>query len=194
MAKVLTTPTIVVIQTLYFKRSFSLWIQVSLAVTCVGVMIASYSDVTVNLVGTLFALMGVLTASLYQIWIGTKQKELEVDSFQLLYYQAPLSGLLLLMVFPLVDDFDQWLNFEWTVSCLHAILFSCACAFMVNLSTFLIIGKTSPITYNVIGHSKLCIIIVTGFIIFHYPILLQNILGIMVTLTGVFWYSYLKLT
>ena len=35
------------------------------------------------------------------------------------------------------------------------LIFSCLSAFFVNLSTFLLIGRTSPLTYNAVGHFKL---------------------------------------
>jgi solute carrier family 35, member E3 len=56
----------------------------------------------------------------------------------------------------------------------------------------LIIGKTSPITYNVIGHLKSCLIILGGFVIFKYPPQEKQIVGIALTLVGIFWYTYLK--
>ena len=38
------------------------------------------------------ALLGVGTTAMYQILVGHKQKELALDSMQLLSYQAPLSS------------------------------------------------------------------------------------------------------
>ena len=43
-------------------------------------------------------------------------------------------------------------------------------AFLVNLSIFMVIGKTSPVTYNVLGHFKLCSVLAGGFIFFHDPL------------------------
>lgn len=36
-------------------------------------------------------------------WVGSKQKELDVTPFQLLYYQAPLSAMMLLVVVPFFE-------------------------------------------------------------------------------------------
>ena len=41
--------------------------QVSLGFVCIGVMIASYSDVELNLLGTIVALSSVVITSFYQI-------------------------------------------------------------------------------------------------------------------------------
>ncbi|KAI8929578.1 triose-phosphate transporter family-domain-containing protein [Entophlyctis helioformis] len=193
MAKVLTTPFIVVVQTIFYGMSFSLRVKAALTVTCVGVGISSASDVQVNVLGTVFALAGVAAAGLYQIWVGTRQKELGVDSFQLLYYQAPISAMMLLFLVPVLDDMGKLSKFEWTASAITSILISASLAFFVNLSTFLIIGKTSAVTYNVVGHFKLCVVVILGFIIFLDPLVWKNALGIAIALAGVFWYSYIKL-
>ena len=193
MAKVLTTPCIVALQTVYYKMSFSSKIKAALTVTCIGVTISSASDLKFNLLGCIIALLGVVAASLYQIWVGTRQKELDVNSFQLLYYQAPISAIMLLVTVPFFDNMSDLAEYEWSVASVVAILTSALLAFFVNLSTFLIIGKTSAVTYNVLGHFKLCIIIVLGFVVFKDPIVAKNVLGILIALIGVFWYSHIKL-
>ena len=204
-AKVMTTPVIMVIQTLYYKQSFSTLIKSSLAVTCVGVVITTATDVHFNWLGTFYATTGVLVTSLYQIWVQTGQKDLGVNSMQLLYYQAPISAVLLLFTVPVLDDMSKLFQYEWTASAVTGIIISAILAFFVNLSTFLIIGKTSPVyvfflyelilyrTYNVVGHFKLCLIVALGFVIFKYPVDIRNLCGILVTLLGVFSYSYIKL-
>eukprot|EP00071_Canis_lupus_P008470 XP_005625666.1 solute carrier family 35 member E3 isoform X3 [Canis lupus familiaris] len=50
-----------------------------------------------------FAALGVLVTSLYQVWVGAKQHELQVNSMQLLYYQAPMSSAMLLVVVPFFE-------------------------------------------------------------------------------------------
>ena len=63
----MTTPTIMVIQTLVYKKSFSSSIKLALAPICVGVLLASKADVTFNSVGASFAALGVAVTSFYQI-------------------------------------------------------------------------------------------------------------------------------
>ncbi|KAJ3215057.1 hypothetical protein HK099_006547 [Clydaea vesicula] len=193
MAKVLTTPCIVILQTKFYQKTFSSLIKTSLAVTCVGVIVVSVTDFSLNVVGTIFAMLGVVVGSTYQIWVGTKQKELNCDSFQLLYYQSFISFIILLISIPILDNAYDLYNYEFTTESIGMILFSAALAFFVNLSTFLIIGKTSAVTYNIVGHFKLCLILFLGFIIFKSPVDLKQIGGIATTLVGIFWYSKLKL-
>jgi solute carrier family 35 protein E3 len=191
LMKVLTTPLIVGIQTLFYGETFPMNIKLSLALTCVGVTVASVSDPEANFVGTLIALSALLVTSMYQIWVGTKQKELGCNSYQLLYWQAPLSALILIPIIPLFDDLSTLKEMPKNDT-LVAIVISSLLAFLVNLSIFLVIGKTSPVTYNVLGHFKLTVILVGGFLIFGQAADIKVITGIFITLAGVFWYTHLK--
>lgn len=191
LMKVLTTPIIVVIQTLFYGETFSTKIKLSLLLTCVGVAIATVTDSEANLVGTLVALSALLITCMYQIWVGTKQKELECNSYQLLYWQAPVSAIMLIPVIPLLDDLSTLKEMPDQPTII-AILVSSVLAFLVNLSIFLVIGKTSPVTYNVLGHFKLTVILSLGFLFFGAPVDYRNITGILVTLSGVIWYTQLK--
>jgi solute carrier family 35 protein E3 len=171
MAKVLTTPCIVILQSAFFKVQFTTIVKLSLLVTCLGVGVVSVTDFQLNAVGAVVALSGVLAGSFYQIWVGTKQKELGVNSYvfvlifsmQLLYYQSFLSVIILSVCMPLLDNARDLYNYRHTTSSIFWIILSACLAFFVNLSTFLIIGKTSPVTYNMVGHFKLCVILVCLF-------------------------------
>lgn len=70
------------------------------------------------------------------------------------------------------------------------IILSCLISVSVNFSTFLVIGKTSPVTYQVLGHLKTCLVLAFGYTLLHDPFDWRNILGIMVALMGMVLYSY----
>ena len=192
LIKVLTTPLIVFIQTMWWGETFSIKIKLALALTCVGVAIGSVTDAEANMLGTFIALSALLVTCMYQIWVGSKQKELEMNSYQLLYVQAPISAVLLVPLVPLLDPIHKLVEVP-DQGTLTAIFVSSLLAFLVNLSIFLVIGKTSPVTYNVLGHFKLTVILSMGFIIFNAPLDYRNITGILVTLWGVLWYTHLKM-
>lgn len=63
----MTTPVIIAIQVHFYQRHFSVPIQLSLIPILAGVSLASYADVQLNLLGSVYATLGVLTTSLYQI-------------------------------------------------------------------------------------------------------------------------------
>lgn len=70
------------------------------------------------------------------------------------------------------------------------IVLSCSIAVSVNFSTFLVIGTTSPVTYQVLGHLKTCLILFIGYIILHEPFTVRNIVGILIAIFGMALYSY----
>ncbi|KAI3941337.1 hypothetical protein MKW92_049746 [Papaver armeniacum] len=70
------------------------------------------------------------------------------------------------------------------------IVLSCLISVSVNFSTFLVIGKTSPVTYQVLGHLKTCLVLAFGYILLRDPFSWRNILGIMVALVGMLLYSF----
>lgn len=70
------------------------------------------------------------------------------------------------------------------------IILSCVIAVSVNFSTFLVIGKTSPVTYQVLGHLKTCLVLGFGYTLLHDPFTNRNIIGILVAIVGMGLYSY----
>ena len=191
LIKVLTAPLLVIIQSFFYGQTFSTKIKVSLAVTCTGVALATGSDTEANAFGTFVALSALLITAQYQIWVGTKQKELECSSWQLLWWQAPISAVMLIPAIPFFDPIAQLTQIPDKTT-IAAIFLSSCLAFLVNLSIFLVIGKTSPVTYNVLGHVKLVTILIMGFVIFGEEANAKNIGGIVLTLAGCFAYTHFK--
>ncbi|RDX90100.1 UDP-xylose transporter 1, partial [Mucuna pruriens] len=70
------------------------------------------------------------------------------------------------------------------------IILSCLIAVSVNFSTFLVIGKTSPVTYQVLGHLKTCLVLGFGYTLLHDPFTGRNIIGILIAIFGMGLYSY----
>ncbi|CAL1544238.1 unnamed protein product [Lymnaea stagnalis] len=192
--KTMTTPCIIVIQTYFYGRHFSRNVKLTLIPITIGVFLNSVYDVKFNLIGIIFATVGVLITSLYQVWVGEKQHELQVNSMQLLYYQAPLSAFLLLFVIPFFEPLDAFhgVFFNWPFEALVSVFMSACIAFIVNLSIFWIIGNTSPVTYNMIGHLKFCMTLFGGYVLFHDPIQVLQLLGIFTTVGGVVAYTHIK--
>eukprot|EP00897_Mesotaenium_endlicherianum_P009502 jgi/Mesen1/8580/ME000497S07989 len=70
------------------------------------------------------------------------------------------------------------------------VVLSCLISVSVNFSTFLVIGKTSPVTYQVLGHLKTCLVLAIGFVFLHNPFSWRNFAGISVAMLGMLAYSY----
>ncbi|KAF6003418.1 hypothetical protein F1559_004612 [Cyanidiococcus yangmingshanensis] len=124
--KVMTTPTIVVIEAIFYQKHLENRLKLALTPVCLGVVLTTTTDFRLNLTGTLIATAGVLVTSLYQIWSGTLQKSLQLNALQLQYYTSPLSAVFLLPFVPLLDNWrprhvDSIFNYDFTIDRLAVI-------------------------------------------------------------------------
>ena len=58
------------------------------------------------------------------------------------------------------------------------LVLSCVFALGVNISNYLVLGKTSPLTYQVLGHLKTVLILILGFTVFE--VRKDNVSGLVV--------------
>ena len=116
---------------------------------------------TTNTAGMAAAVAAILCTAVYQIWAGSKQKELGAGSMQLMHqFQPYASSLLALLVAgvepvglpgtPRVLGQGTILGYAYTPLSVAAILTSAVLGLLVSLSTFLVIGATSSVTFNVV--------------------------------------------
>lgn len=175
LSKLAITPVVVLIEWVAYKKTITPRVTAAIALLMVGILLCSVNDAQVssNLPGMLAAVAAVLVASLYQVWAGTKQKDLGLNGMQLLQQVSPMSVLLLAVLIPIMEPVG-WsdprpgtiLGYVFTPASVAWILVSSALGLVVTLSTFLFIGATSSVTYNVVGHLKTILIVSAGVIFF----------------------------
>lgn len=56
-------------------------------------------------------------------WVNRKQKELQMDPMQLLYYQAPLSAALLFFIVPFLEPVGKTITHDWSLADLVSFIF-----------------------------------------------------------------------
>ncbi|KAH9668301.1 UDP-xylose transporter 3 [Citrus sinensis] len=193
MTKLAIIPCTILLETLFFRKKFSRNIQLSLVILLVGVGIATVTDLQLNVLGSVLSLLAVLTTCVAQIMTNTIQKKFKVSSTQLLYQSCPYQALTLFIIGPFLDGLLTNKNvfaFKYTPYVLFFIVLSCLISVSVNFSTFLVIGKTSPVTYQVLGHLKTCLVLAFGYVLLHDPFSWRNILGILIAVIGMVLYSY----
>ncbi|KAK1661866.1 hypothetical protein QYE76_050025 [Lolium multiflorum] len=193
MTKLAIIPCTVILETLFFRKKFSRYIQLSLSVLLFGVGVATVTDLQLNAMGSVLSLLAIVTTCIAQIMTNTIQKKFKVSSTQLLYQSCPYQALTLFVVGPFLDGFLTNKNvfaFDYTPQVLFFIVLSCLISVSVNFSTFLVIGKTSPVTYQVLGHLKTCLVLAFGYVLLHDPFSWRNILGILIAVIGMGLYSY----
>ncbi|KAK6121768.1 hypothetical protein DH2020_044483 [Rehmannia glutinosa] len=193
MTKLAIIPCTVLLETLFLSKTFSRSIKFSLAILLLGVGIATVTDLQLNMLGSILSLLAVVTTCVAQIMTNTIQKKYKVSSTQLLYQSCLYQALTLLISGPFLDKLLTNQNvfaFEYTPRVVVFIVLSCLISISVNFSTFLVIGKTSPVTYQVLGHLKTCLVLAFGYSLLQDPFSWRNIFGIMVALVGMILYSY----
>ncbi|XP_062171199.1 UDP-xylose transporter 3 isoform X1 [Alnus glutinosa] len=193
MTKLAIIPCTVLLETLFFRKIFSRSIQFSLLILLCGVGIATVTDLQLNGLGSFLSLLAVITTCVAQIMTNTIQKKFKVTSTQLLYQSCPYQAMTLFIVGPFLDGLLTNQNvfaFRYTPQVLFFIVLSCLISVSVNFSTFLVIGKTSAVTYQVLGHLKTCLVLAFGYVLLHDPFRWRNILGISIAVVGMGLYSY----
>ncbi|CAF5096743.1 unnamed protein product [Rotaria sp. Silwood1] len=192
--KVLTTPVVVLLSWYFYKIKYSRMVIITLIPVVIGVCTHSVNDIKLKLFGTIVASIGVISGSLYQVWICDHLKELEMNAQQLLFYQAPLSAILLVPFIFYMESFPSYTTYEEQQVAVIAIIASGIAAFAVNLSVYWVIENTSTLTYNMIGHMKTVSILVGGYLIFKDSLNFKQLIGILLTLFGLFSYTFVKMS
>lgn len=201
ISKILVTPAVMAINLLAYGEGTTTQVKVAVSIMIVGVTMATVTDVQVDQIGLLIGIVAILAAAQQQIFIGKMQKDLKASANQLLVGHTPVSSLLFFVVAPLDMKLPnhseltlaEWYHNEATTNALLMIGFSGCIGLLVSLSTFLMIGATSALTYNIVGHLKTLAVLTMGVVIFGDSLSIWKMTGIGFALTGVIWYSKIKL-
>ena len=116
LAKVMTTPFVVLLNFLLFRAYVSRGTLVSIACVCVGVSLTNAQAARSNWIGAVAAAAAFTVTALYQIWIGKKIADLKVSAPQLLLNQAPISVCILIVMMPFIDTVPDFSKLESTLS------------------------------------------------------------------------------
>jgi len=187
ITKIAVAPAVLLAEAVFLGKRSSRAVTASIGVVCAGVALATITDPQLvsagggaggggALAGLLVGAGAIAATTAYQIWAGTKQRELGAGSMQLLDQYAPLAagmlGGLVLLREPLgtpgavPPDPDTLSGYPYSAAAVAAIAVSAGLGLLVSLSTFLVIGATSSLTYNVVGHVKTVIILAGGCLFF----------------------------
>jgi solute carrier family 35 protein E3 len=208
-------PVTLAINSICYATYASSKIKFSLFILLMGVGVATVTDVELQPTGFTFGVLAVLSTAIFQIWQGTKQKEFEISATQLQSGISVWQSTQALVVSMATEFYcystpspcDTALEFFSSamsggeesyakMETLKLVLLTCFIALAVNLCSFGLIGRTSPITFQVVGHAKTCLVLVGGYLMFPGAASMQqmynNIAGVSVAMVGVIIYGHLK--
>ncbi|OIR57360.1 MAG: putative triose-phosphate transporter family protein [Amphiamblys sp. WSBS2006] len=188
LLKTLTAPVVVFLQWAFFSVHTSRWNLLALLVSCVGLFISF--GLSVEASGLLIGVSSVLATAVFQILVNTKQEKTGMAPIQFLYCQMPVSFVVLFCLGFYRGEFSASLLNRRMVFllCVSSLL-----SIGVNVSSFSILGKTSPITYNFVGYFKTVLTMLCGVLFFGERMSLQKCFGVGMTLAGVVWHAVLEI-
>ena len=202
VAKIAVTPTVIAIEYICYKKTVSRQVACATALLLIGVALCTVAEkeVGASLAGVLVAVTSVTMSALYQVWTGVKQKELELSGLQLLNAVAPVAVALLAVMIPILEPVGLLnpkpgtiLGYSMTAVAGGWIFISSVLGLLVTASTFLFIGATSPLTYNVVGHLKTIGIVTAGVFLFGDSMEPKKLMGLVMAMSGIVWYSHIKM-
>jgi len=191
LSKVMTTPTVVLINFVLFRKMVTRWMLAAILVTCIGVSFTVNVAAKTAASGVIVATMAFCSTALYQIWIGKKIEDFAVSAPQLLLNQAPISVLLLIPFVPFIDTMPDLSTVPADV--LWSMFASGITASIYNLSQFLIIGRTSALTFNIVSHIKTILILSIGWYSEGKILAPKEWVGVLLALGGGWVYSHLAM-
>ena len=198
LSKLACIPFTLLVQYIENRQTIPTKILLTLFPILFGVGYATVYDVSVNLYGTIIATLAVIATSVSQILTNKFQnhrkgeEEEKLDPLQLLYQTSPITAIGMIVMCPFFDDMNALANYNYRVPCMSRIIITCCLALGVNITNYSVLGSTSPLTYQVLGHMKTILIIILGFLVFAKPIDMRNLIGIIIAMVGVIAYTELK--
>uniref|UniRef100_A0A7S0WT22 Sugar phosphate transporter domain-containing protein n=1 Tax=Pyramimonas obovata TaxID=1411642 RepID=A0A7S0WT22_9CHLO len=171
----------------------------SLGWITLGIAVTSVTDVQVNMTGCMFSAIAVCSTVVNQVKAGQIMKENACSSMQYTHALTFWSGSILSVAGPFVDYLatgvrvDEWVRDNYDLPLITGIVVTSVLGVLVNITAYWAIKTTGAVTYQVLGQVKNSAIIVLGFVLFSYPVLLKNVLGIMVAISGAIAYVFAKI-
>jgi solute carrier family 35 protein E3 len=173
----------------------------SLVFLLIGIGMFTVNDVSVNWFGTLMACIAIPAGSLTQLFTKSMQTKYSITGPTLQHASALPSFFCCFAVSCFVETHSANNIFtnSWSMLVVGLILLSGLLAIGTNTCAFGLIGKTSAITFQVVGHLKTMLIFAFGLIMFKDPtetkeILMKKVSGLAVAMIGVILYTYFNLT
>lgn len=202
LTKICIAPVVLILEVVLLGKRVTAKVTASVVMVCMGVALATVTDKSIlsSIPGLAVGFAAVLVTAMYQIWAGSYQKKLEASSMQLLDQYCPMAAGMLAFITLLADPWGfgsaapgTIMGYEYTLGSSFCILLSCVLGLAVNLSTFLVIGATSSLTYNIVGHIKTVLILSGGYMFFGDTMTLEKLGGVSVAMCGIVWYSHLQM-
>ncbi|GLC45866.1 hypothetical protein PLESTB_001447500 [Pleodorina starrii] len=185
-------------------EKYSLMYALNMMVVAVGVGTASYGELNFNLVGAIFQAGSIVTESfrLCLIQLLLQASGIKLNPVTTLYYVAPACFAFLCIPFTFLElprmlrpDTDPATAAVTEEAGLPVgwLMLSAVSAFALNMSVFVLIGRSSALTMNIAGVLKDWLLIMLSVVLYQSPVAGLQLFGYGIAFLGVCWYNYQKL-
>ncbi|EAW13767.1 uncharacterized protein ACLA_044870 [Aspergillus clavatus NRRL 1] len=163
---------------------------INILVITISVALAVSGEVKFSWLGFCFQFASLVFDAnrLVMVQILLSDSEYRMDPLVSLYYFAPVCAVMT----SVVASYTEYPTFEWRAvmqTGWMVLLLSAAIGFMLNVSIFLLIGKTSGLAMTLISIPKNILLIAISVLLWHTPIHPLQILGYTVALVSLLFYS-----
>lgn len=193
IAKLLNIPCVCLLEHFWLGKKFTPPVLISIGAVIVGVGTVTVTDMTVVMAGLLMALVSVISTGIMQTMCRFLQKKHGVSSSELLLKAGMFTGLLLISAGPMLDRIitGNWVyDYVYTHPAITLLVTSSMVAILVNLSSFMCLGRFSAVTFQVMGHTKTFMVLTGGVLLFHETVSPKQLMGMFVAVAGMISYGY----
>eukprot|EP01056_Protomagalhaensia_sp_Gyna25_P001027 Protomagalhaensia_sp_Gyna_25__1026@NODE_1497_length_1786_cov_10_362908_g1212_i0_p1_GENE_NODE_1497_length_1786_cov_10_362908_g1212_i0NODE_1497_length_1786_cov_10_362908_g1212_i0_p1_ORF_typecomplete_len481_score69_27TPT/PF03151_16/1_3e56UAA/PF08449_11/47UAA/PF08449_11/1_5e17EamA/PF00892_20/0_0025EamA/PF00892_20/1_1e07PUNUT/PF16913_5/2_8e09Nuc_sug_transp/PF04142_15/1_1e02Nuc_sug_transp/PF04142_15/1_8e06Nuc_sug_transp/PF04142_15/0_029SLC35F/PF06027_12/3e02SLC35F/PF06027_12/1_8e07CRTlike/PF08627_10/0 len=200
VARSLTLLFVILLSYLLLKQKQGLTVLFACGLMVIGFMIGSLDPETLSLGGLIAGGFSSFFQSLYNVLIAKTMPLVQGDNQLLLFYNVTLSSLFFIPMTLLSEDMSAWqtafgqvadtnLWVVWGGMALSGILGT-----TLNMTQYLVVKVTSPLTFNIVGFSKSLVQSVGGIVFFGDKVSLESASGLLLCLFGSGLYAKAKHT
>ncbi|KDP46643.1 hypothetical protein JCGZ_13599 [Jatropha curcas] len=193
MAKIAVTPSIVLLEFIWFNKRVSFLKVISLTVVSIGVAVATVTDLQFSLFGACVALAWIVPSAVNKILWSTLQQRENWTALALMWKTTPITLFFLASLIPFLDP-PGVLSYHWNANNALLIIVSAFLGFLLQWSGALALGATSAISHVVLGQFKTCVVLLGNYYVFGANPGPTSIFGAFTAIAGMSAYTYLNLS
>ncbi|KAF6819153.1 duf250 domain membrane protein [Colletotrichum sojae] len=157
-----------------------------------GVALASFGEIEFSWIGFIFQMGGILFEAvrlvMIQVLLKGDESAQKMDPLVSLYYYAPVCAVMNFFV-AWASEFSKFKMEDLQRTGVMMLLLNAGVAFMLNVSSVFLIGKTSGLVMTLTGILKNILLIIASVIIWQTSVTLMQFVGYSVALFGLVIYS-----
>lgn len=182
----------VVLSRLIMKERQTFTVYMSLVPIIVGVLIATLTEISFDMIGLVSALVSTLGFSLQNIFSKKVLRETKIHHLRLLHILGRLAFFLFLPVWIYSDMFSvlkhpSIMNLDYRV--ISLLVMDGVLNWLQNILAFSVLSLVTPLTYAVASASKRIFVIAISLFILGNPVTWWNIFGMVMACCGVLCYN-----